>query len=237
MKKDSMYFSHDSNARHDPNICEMRAEYGMEGYGLYWAIVEMLREQENYKLKLKRTNAIAMQTHCEKSKIKLFLKACINDYELFKSDGEWFWSISLLRRMKIKDAKSDKARKSAEARWGNNANAKQTQCDSNALKERKGKERKKSIQKKKTSIKIKKKKPVRKKYGEYKHVLLTPEQYDNLLKKCGKFKLNFMIKRLDEGIEMKGYSYKNHNLAIQNWEKRQTDIPNSEPTEYDFEDE
>jgi len=47
MKKDAYYFSHDSNARHDPNICEMRLNYGMEGYGLYWVMIEMMREQEN----------------------------------------------------------------------------------------------------------------------------------------------------------------------------------------------
>jgi len=236
MKKEAYYFSHDANARHDPNICEMRAEFGMEGYGLYWAIIEMLREQENYKLSIKRVNAIAMQTYCEKSLIKKFITQCIEEYGLFESDEEWFWSKSLLRRMKAREEKSKKARKSAEARWGKNTNAIRTQSNRNALKEKKRKESKKSPEKK-HSIKIKKKKPQRKKYGEYQHVLLTPSQYKNLLKKWGQKKLDFMIKRLDEGIEMKGYSYKNHNLAIQNWEKRQTDIPNSEPTEYDIEDE
>jgi len=229
------YFSHDANARHDPNICEMRAEYGMEGYGIYWSIIEMLREQEEYKLNLKRTNAIAMQTHSDKVLIKNFIGDCIEKFDLFESDGEWFWSKSLLRRMKLKEQRSEKARKSAEARWGNSKKMR-THSECNAIKEKKRKGKKKSPEKKQT-IKIKKKKPCKHRHGEYKHVLLTNDEYTNLLKKWGKKKLQFMIKRLDEGIEMKGYSYKNHNLAIQNWEKRQTDIPTSEPTEYEFEDE
>ena len=39
-----------------------------------------------------------------------------------------------------------------------------------------------------------------------------------------------MIKELDEGIEAKGYKYKNHNLTIREWKKnsRGTPIPKQE---------
>lgn len=93
---------------------------------------------------------------------------------------------------------------------------------------------------KKQLIKAKKKikkKAKKKRFGEYRHVLLTIKQYKSLLKKWGQVKLDHMIKVLDEGIEMKGYKYKNHNLAIQNWAKRQGDIPDMPSTEYEIEDE
>ena len=51
--KDAYYFSHDSNARHDPKILEMRAAYGAKGYGWYWMIIEILRDQEAYRIKVK----------------------------------------------------------------------------------------------------------------------------------------------------------------------------------------
>jgi len=149
-KKDAYYFSHDANARHDPNICDMRADYGMEGYGIYWAVIEMLREQEDFKLNLNHINAIAMQTQCEKSKIRGFIEKCINDYKLYKSDGVYFWSDSLLRRMEAKETKSEKARQAAEIRW-NKASAKHPQCDPNALKESKVKEKKEKKTKEKPS--------------------------------------------------------------------------------------
>ena len=53
------------------------------------------------------------------------------------------------------------------------------------------------------------------KYGEYKHVLLTDEEYESLkdrIKDPDKW-----IKILDEGIELKGYKYKSHYLAILKW--------------------
>ena len=33
----------------------------------------------------------------------------------------------------------------------------------------------------------------------------------------GEVKAKDLIRKLDEGIEMKGYKYKNYNLAIRNW--------------------
>ena len=67
MAKDAYYFSHDANARQDPKILEMISVYGIEGYGRYWILVEMLREQSDYTLSLtgKYTfNALAMQMQC-----------------------------------------------------------------------------------------------------------------------------------------------------------------------------
>src|SRR5690606_30894042 len=73
------------------------------------------------------------------------IKSVINDFDLFKIKDGLFWSESLLRRMKLKDEKSNKARESALKRWNKvsesegNANALQSDSDSNAskVKERK----------------------------------------------------------------------------------------------------
>ena len=48
--KEAYYFSHDANARNDIKIKAMMSRYGYEGYGMYWAIVEMLRETKDYEL-------------------------------------------------------------------------------------------------------------------------------------------------------------------------------------------
>ena len=144
-KKDAYYFSHDANARHDPNISEMRADYGSEGYGWYWIIIEMMREQADYKLKLCKCNAFAMQMQCENDAAKKFIDDCLKRYELFTTDGEYFWSESLIRRMKMKEEKSEKARQSALSRWENtdDANAMRTQCERNAIKGKESKVNKK----------------------------------------------------------------------------------------------
>ena len=65
------------------------------------------------------------------------------------------------------------------------------------------------------------------KYGEFNHVLLTEKEYKTLFADWGQDRLNEMIRVLDEGIEQKGYKYKNHNLTIRKWEKNQTDKKNN----------
>jgi hypothetical protein len=83
--------------------------------------------------------------------------------------------------------------------------------------ERKGKE-----------VKEKEEKETKKKYGEYKKVLLTEKQYNKLKEKFGST-LEEKIKQIDEGIEMRGYKYKNHYLAFLNWfDKKDEKTPESE---------
>lgn len=59
------------------------------------------------------------------------------------------------------------------------------------------------------------------KHGEYKHVLLTNDEYLRLCEEWGEPELLRMIKELDEGIEVKGYKYKNHNLALRRWKSNE----------------
>jgi hypothetical protein len=74
------------------------------------------------------------------------VKKLINDFDLFVIDEQCFWSESLLKRMELKEERSEKARESAKKRWNqnNDANAMRTHSEGNAdamqLKERKGKE-------------------------------------------------------------------------------------------------
>ena len=123
MGKDAYYFSHDAGARHDPKVSAMRAKYGAEGYGRYWILVEMMREQADYRLCCNKPytwSAYAQQMGCDAEQAQEFVEDCIATYELFASDGESFWSESLLRRMEkldeIRKKRQRAGRKSAEAR-------------------------------------------------------------------------------------------------------------------------
>ena len=63
----------------------------------------------------------------------------------------------------------------------------------------------------------KKTKPVKHKYGEYLHVLLTDDEIGKLISEYGNSMTDNLIKFLDEYIEMKGYKAKSHYLAIKKW--------------------
>jgi len=109
----SDYFSHDSNAQHDEKIIAMRLDHQWCGYGLYWALVERLRDAAGYKLKCQyKALAYALMTQEET------LRSVIEDYGLFEVVDGHFWSESLLRRMEIKEEKSKAASNAARARWG-----------------------------------------------------------------------------------------------------------------------
>ena len=160
MAKEAYYFSHDANARQDPKILAMMSVYEAKGYGWYWIIVEMLREQSDFTLNLQGKytfNALAMQMHSTKEEAREFVEDCINEFGLFEDDGEKFWSNSLLRRMAMKEEVSIKRKKAAEARWGkqkdSNSNADDMQMhskeDANAMQ---GKEKKVKESKEKENI-------------------------------------------------------------------------------------
>jgi hypothetical protein len=141
MKKEAYYFSHDSNAKDDPKILQLRMELGWEGYGLFWALIELLRNESDYRMRTHyKSIAFALQTQEDT------IKKLINDFDLFVIDEQCFWSESLLKRMELKEERSEKARESAKKRWNqnNDANAMRTHSEGNAdamqLKERKVKE-------------------------------------------------------------------------------------------------
>lgn len=152
MAKEAYYFSHDSNARNDSKILKLRMKLGWEGYGIYWGIIEMLRDASNYKLESDYDSiAFALQTHSDS------IRSVVHDFDLFVIEDDIFYSSSLINRMDKREEKSKKAAAAAKARWAkkvenqgvnatNDADAMQTHSERNAIKgkERKGKESKRN---------------------------------------------------------------------------------------------
>ena len=120
MTKNAYYFPHDSNARHDPKILKMRSHYKLEGLGLYWALIEMMREQEDYYLPIDEDSlqGYALDLNCQIETLNSFIKDCISNYNLFQSDNNIIWSDSLIRRMSSFDEKSLQGQEAALIRWG-----------------------------------------------------------------------------------------------------------------------
>jgi hypothetical protein len=133
MAKDTFYFSHDYNSRNDEKIKFLLRKHGITGYGLFWAIIEDLYNNANALRTDYEGIAYDFRIECE------IVKSVINDFDLFVFDGDTFGSLSVQKRLDERDSKSIKARESASKRW-TNANAMQSQCEGNAIKERKVKE-------------------------------------------------------------------------------------------------
>lgn len=95
MSKDSYYFSHDSNARNDIKLVKVRRALGLEGYGIYFCLIEILREQNDFKLPLSAISDIAFDLHTSEEKVG----ALIRNFDLFCVDENCFFSSRLLRSM------------------------------------------------------------------------------------------------------------------------------------------
>ena len=222
--KDAYYFSHDANARRDPKIMSMTCDYGMEGYGLYWVIIEILREQDGYVLKKDKNlyKLLSRETGIDPEKIENFIGKCCDEdeYDLLVDDGESIYSISLLTRMQKADAIRVKRKIAADKRW---AKGGKNKSNPPAVPP-KPKTPKKP--------KVEELKPTKTLYMDF--VYLENEQYDKLVVKIGEDKTKEMITRVNGYIGQIGEKaankkYKSHYHVIMNWirkdEAEKPDIP------------
>lgn len=161
--REAVYFSHDSNAKDDPKCMLLIDQLGLEGYGAFWILVEVLREQPGYRYPLNLLPILARRYNITAVK----LETVVRSFGLFEiSDDTFFFSNSLNKRMEIMSDKSDR-RKAAALKAGlksgevrrlkalshNGLNERSTDVqqtmNENEQKERKGKEIKKEIYKEK----------------------------------------------------------------------------------------
>ena len=126
MKK--TYFNHDSTARNDYRIIKLRATLGYEGYGVFWAVLELLFAEAN-KICINQYDILAYGLQCD-SKI---LKQVIEDFDLFVFEDGCFYSRRLNNQIDEINNKSNIAKENAKKRW-NNAKAMQSHSNGNASK-------------------------------------------------------------------------------------------------------
>lgn len=143
--KETYYFSHDYNPTNDPKIVCLIGNYGGLGYGVFWRIIEMLHQEDENKLPLKLYiyEAIAKQMLTSAEQIKTIINSCLNEYELFSADDDYFWSNRVLRNIEKRQEISEKRRLSGKAGAIAKqmlASAKQSSTNISKGKERKGKE-------------------------------------------------------------------------------------------------
>jgi len=208
--KDAYYFPHDANARHDLKMLALKSVYGIEGYGRYWILVEMMREHADYRIEMNNTKyayaMIAEELKCTEEETKKFIKDCIEEFHLFETDGQYLWSQSLNKRMEKLEEKriklSEAGKRGADKRWGG-------QCDPNGV-----------------DVAVEEVKEVKKrKEKEYAPTIkMLPEEYDDLCQRFGKRKIDTYVEKISDWQLSNGVRKKSMPATIKNWMRRDAGV-------------
>lgn len=148
MKKDAYYFPHYCNARNDSKIVKLRRVLGIEGYGIYFLLLEILREQTEFILPISIVEDLAYEWHVSKEKIE----SVICNFDLFDIENGYFMSKKLVLYLQPYIEKSQRARDAANTRWSNAnayANALPEHSASNASKGKESKVKERKVNKEK----------------------------------------------------------------------------------------
>lgn len=204
MKKDAFYFPHFCNARHDRKISRLRKELGIEGYGIFFMLLEILRDQIDFKYPLDDLDLLADEFGTSEQKIRVV----ICNYKLFEIDDEFrFFSPKLLLYLQpyfnMKEQRKAAGIASGKARSQKQLNDRSTDV------ERELNENEQS--------KVNKSKVNKNKYMDV--VELTDDEYKNLIEKFGESSTHDKIEKLSLYIKSKGAKYECHYSTILAWER------------------
>jgi|TARA_Y100001937_G_scaffold23697_1_gene33775 hypothetical protein len=137
----ALYFPHDCNAHEDMRIIELRMDYGWEAYGVFWAILEVMRLADNYTIP-NNAKTLAFKFHLEHTKLQSIIDRCL-ELKLLTEVDNMLHCKELNERMSAVESRSASAKKAAQKRWSN-ADAMRTHSEGNAInkiKEKKIKEK------------------------------------------------------------------------------------------------
>lgn len=109
-KKDSYWFKHDSTASRDLKMMQIKAIYGYEGIGLFWSIIEVLREQNEYKWQSDQLGILSRIIGAEEVKINNFI-ADSKRIGLLIQNENYIYSNRLLKDMEVWESKKGNPKK------------------------------------------------------------------------------------------------------------------------------
>lgn len=114
----SYFFSHDYDTLNDDKILQLRAEFGMEGYGLFWACLETMAKNEDGRLKATLIGGLSINYGVAKARLSEFLAACV-EVGLFKQDDVGFYSRRMMEHKERINLLSVSGKAGAKKRWEN----------------------------------------------------------------------------------------------------------------------
>lgn len=113
------WFKHDYNARNDERLLEIRAEFGAEGYGAYWMLLESMAESSEGKLNRGAIGGLCLAYGIPKERLLGIIDYCIK-IGLFVLENEGlFYSERMIEHKEERANYKQKGIEGAQKRWKN----------------------------------------------------------------------------------------------------------------------
>ena len=210
------WFKHYSTAKFDPKIRRVISKFGIEGYGLYFAVLESISFQLETDDPIPDLEEDAQDMaecfHMDTMRVEEIIKYCL-EIELFSRSKETgrLVCLKLLSHLDNTMSSNPEIRNIL-------SNFKKLEVASNPLKQ----------------IRLDKTRLDKNKIRHLQHVFLTEDEYEKLQHDYGKAVTEDFISRLDDYICSKGRRYKSHYSTIKAWLRRENIKPNPpEKKKYD----
>jgi hypothetical protein len=213
LEKDAYYFPHFCNAKSDRKILRVRKELGLEGYGIFFMLLETLREQADLKYPMCDIDLLSDEFGTSEQKVR----TVISNYDLFTiEESGKFFSPRLLLYLEpyfsMKEQRKLAGKKSAEKR---------------ALKALETQEIQRSFNDRSTTVqqsKVKESKRNESKTNIYTlnemKLPINQNTHENLIAKYDEQVVKDYYERILDYSNSQGKKYKDFSATARNWIKR-----------------
>lgn len=148
------FLKHDFSARADDKVIKVRRKFGLEGYGMFWILNEVMAENGDGRIPESSLEDVFFDNHIPTEKGASFIDFCVS-IKLYRFDDGFLVSDRIIETLGRISQKSEAMRDNAKKRWskeadnqevseGENAKALQLHSNGNADKIREDKIREES---------------------------------------------------------------------------------------------
>lgn len=228
--KDAYYFPHFCNARHDRKIKRLRKELGLEGYGIFFMLLEVLREQTDFRYPLDDLDLLSDEMGTSEQK----LRCVICNYQLFQVEtvDDKFFSPKLIFYLEpyftMKEQRRLAGQKSGEVRKLK-ALEKQNEHPLNGCSTDDERTLNENEQSKVKKSKVKKSK-VEDIYITVQHLTMSKQEFDKLVSSFGELAVRKKIEHAENYAKLKNYT--SLYLTLNNWLNADTEQQKASGEDY-----
>lgn len=119
---DKYWFKHDYNARNDEKLLELRSEFGAEGYGIFWMLMEKMAEHEHGWLDGRLKGGLSIDLGIDKNLIQKITDWCLSVNLLMKNEQGFLYNTRMSEHKKMRLYLSESGKKGVKQRETNKLN-------------------------------------------------------------------------------------------------------------------